>query len=123
MGTEQKNEAIALRTALHAERENNASLHRLLLNIREAAGDQHGRLMQGELVEHIRATREKSQCRGELREDRAAATARRDARIKAEALESCAAELARCGYDSAAQVARIKAMQRRQAEGGSDGVA
>lgn len=55
-----ENDKIALRTALHAERENNASLHRLLLDIREAAGDQHARLMQDDLVAHIAQARKKA---------------------------------------------------------------
>lgn len=52
-----ENEKIALRTALEEERADNASLHNLLLDIREAAGDPHGRMMLTELVETIRKQR------------------------------------------------------------------
>lgn len=60
-----ENDKIALRTALERERQTNASLHQLLLDIREAAGDQHGRMTLAQLVGHIRKTRIHN---GQLRE-------------------------------------------------------
>lgn len=55
--THECNRCIALRTELNRERDDNASLHNLLLDIREAAGDPHGRMMLPELVETIRQQR------------------------------------------------------------------
>lgn len=56
---------------------------------------------------------------GVIEESPATSLARRDARVAADALDSCADELIECGHDAAAQVARSRArLSRHQAEGG-----
>lgn len=56
-----QNTEITLRTALEQERADNASLHHLITDIRNAAGDGNGRLMLDELVEHVDGLRRKSE--------------------------------------------------------------
>jgi len=55
---ERDNNTALLFLRLIEERENNTALLHLLARIREAAGDSEGKLMQDELVEHIRKLRE-----------------------------------------------------------------